>query len=55
MPDINGLELARGLTFNPLIVFATVYKQQLSMDLNCTPLNRQNVSEYRYAGSSKRI
>lgn len=27
MPDINGLDLARGLTFRPMIIFTTAYKQ----------------------------
>ncbi|HEY9258255.1 LytTR family DNA-binding domain-containing protein [Chitinophaga sp.] len=27
MPDVNGLDLARGLTTNPMIIFTTAYRQ----------------------------
>lgn len=27
MPDVNGLDLARGLTSNPMIIFTTAYRQ----------------------------
>lgn len=27
MPDVNGLDLARGLTCNPMIIFTTAYRQ----------------------------
>jgi two-component system LytT family response regulator len=27
MPDINGLDLARGLTSHPMIIFTTAYRQ----------------------------